>query len=84
MVEHCTSVSMVMGFLNLISELCSSFSTSIFSGFLAEHMDLRHFLTVGMLASGLFTIAFGLGYFWHVHYFAYFVTVQVREELFWC
>ncbi|KAK2573851.1 Glucose-6-phosphate exchanger SLC37A2 [Acropora cervicornis] len=48
-----------------------------FSGLLAEHMDLRHFLTVGMLASGLFSIAFGLGYFWNVHYFAYFVVVQI-------
>ena len=45
-------------------------------------MDLRHFLTVGMLASGLFSIAFGLGYFWNVHYFAYFVVVQVCEEVF--
>ncbi|XP_015748987.1 PREDICTED: sugar phosphate exchanger 2-like [Acropora digitifera] len=56
---------------------CSSFSTTLFSGLLAEHMDLRHFLTVGMLASGLFSIAFGLGYFWNVHYFAYFVVVQI-------
>lgn len=52
-----------------------------FSGLLAEHMDLRHFLTVGMLASGLFSIAFGLGYFWNVHYFAYFVVVQILSGL---
>lgn len=45
-------------------------------------MDLRHFLTVGMLASGFFSILFGLGYFWNVHYFAYFVIVQVCEEVF--
>ena len=47
------------------------------SGFVAEHMDLRHFLTVGMLSSGLFTALFGMGYFWKLHYFAYFVTIQV-------
>ena len=47
------------------------------SGFVAEHMDLRHFLTIGMLFSGLFTVLFGMGYFWKLHYFAYFVTIQV-------
>ena len=46
------------------------------SGFVAEHMDLRHFLTIGMLSSGLFTVLFGMGYFWKLHYFAYFVTIQ--------
>lgn len=40
-------------------------------------MDLRHFLTVGMLLSGLMSVFFGLGYFWKLHSFAYFVTIQV-------
>lgn len=53
-----------------------------FSGFLAEHMDLRHFLTIGMILSGLLTIAFGMGYVWNIHYFAYFVTVQVFSGFF--
>ena len=47
------------------------------SGFVAEHMDLRHFLTLGMLSSGLMSVFFGLGYFWNFHKFAYFVTIQV-------
>ena len=47
------------------------------SGFVAEHMDLRHFLTIGMISSGLMSVLFGLGYFWKIHYFAYFVTVMV-------
>ena len=47
------------------------------SGFVAEHMDLRYFLTIGMLSSGLFTALFGMGYFCKLHYFAYFVTIQV-------
>ena len=42
-------------------------------------MDLRHFLTIGMILSGLLTIAFGMGYVWNIHYFAYFVTVQVPK-----
>ena len=41
-------------------------------------MDLRYFLTIGMISSGMLTIAFGLGYFWNIHSFAYFVTVQVH------
>lgn len=53
-----------------------------FSGFVAEHMDLRHFLTVGMLSSGLFTALFGMGYFWKLHYFAYFVTIQIFSGFF--
>ena len=40
-------------------------------------MDLRHFLTIGMLLSGLMSVFFGLGYFWKLHNFAYFVTIQV-------
>ncbi|XP_068685243.1 glucose-6-phosphate exchanger SLC37A2-like isoform X1 [Montipora capricornis] len=53
-----------------------------FSGFVAEHMDLRHFLTIGMISSGMLTIAFGLGYFWNIHSFAYFVTVQIFSGFF--
>lgn len=53
-----------------------------FSGFLAEHMDLRYFLTIGMISSGMLTIAFGLGYFWNIHSFAYFVTVQIFSGFF--
>jgi len=53
-----------------------------FSGFVAEHMDLRHFLTLGMLSSGLMSVFFGLGYFWKFHNFAYFVTIQVFSGFF--
>ncbi|KAJ7321746.1 hypothetical protein OS493_034133 [Desmophyllum pertusum] len=53
-----------------------------FSGFVAEHVDLRHFLTVGMLSSGLCSVLFGLGYFWKLHYFAFFVTVQIFSGFF--
>ena len=72
-------VTMVVGILVTTITSCSfQFVLCFFSGFLAEHMDLRHFLTVGMMSSGLLTIAFGLGYVWKIHYFAYFVTVQVH------
>ncbi|XP_033098005.1 glucose-6-phosphate exchanger SLC37A2-like [Anneissia japonica] len=52
-----------------------------FSGQVAERMNLRYFLTAGMFLSGLFTALFGLGYFWHIHSYAYFVFVQVAGGL---
>lgn len=53
-----------------------------FSGYLAEHMDLRIFLTGGMLISGIFTILFGMGYFWKVHSLAFFLTMQVNNTVY--
>ncbi|KAL9965070.1 hypothetical protein ACROYT_G028802 [Oculina patagonica] len=53
-----------------------------FSGFVAEHMDLRHFLTFGMISSGLLSVLFGLGYFWNIHYFAFYVTVMIFSGFF--
>lgn len=40
-------------------------------------MNLRYFMTIGMLASGFFTAAFGFGYFFNIHSFVYYVVVQV-------
>lgn len=48
-----------------------------FAGHIADSFDLRAFLTIGMLGSGLLVIAFGLGYFLDVHSFTFFVIVQV-------
>ena len=47
------------------------------SGLVAERVDLRLFLSVGMLASGLLTIMFGAGYFWSVHTIWYLVIIQI-------
>jgi OPA family glycerol-3-phosphate transporter-like MFS transporter 1/2 len=38
-----------------------------FSGHLGDTLDLRIFLTWGMIGSGLLTCLFGMGYFWDVH-----------------
>ncbi|VDM32964.1 unnamed protein product [Hydatigera taeniaeformis] len=46
-------------------------------GHLAERIDLRIFLTVGMVASGFTTILFGLGYYFDIHVFAYYLIAQV-------
>lgn len=48
-----------------------------FSGFVAERVDLRYFLSMGMMLCGLFTMAFGLGKYWEIHNFYYYLTIQV-------
>ncbi|OIT29974.1 PREDICTED: putative glycerol-3-phosphate transporter 5 [Nicotiana attenuata] len=53
-----------------------------FAGHIGDNIDLRLFLTVGMLGSGILVIAFGLGYFLDVHWLLFFVTVQILCGLF--
>ncbi|KAH9617240.1 hypothetical protein KSS87_012521 [Heliosperma pusillum] len=48
-----------------------------FSGHFADTTDLRIFLSSGMVLSGLFTIAFGFGFWFRVHSLLYYVVVQV-------
>ncbi|XP_021745447.1 putative glycerol-3-phosphate transporter 5 [Chenopodium quinoa] len=48
-----------------------------FSGHFADTLDLRLFLSSGMLLSALFTVAFGFGYWLQIHSFLYFVIVQI-------
>lgn len=50
---------------------------SFASGHIAERMDLRYFLTGGMILSGLFTSLMGLAYFLEIHSFTYFIVIQV-------
>lgn len=53
-----------------------------FSGHLGDRMDLRIFLTVGMIGTGLFTSIFGMGYWGNIHSFYYFLIVQMIAGLF--
>lgn len=53
-----------------------------FAGHIGDSIDLRLFLTAGMVGSGFFVIFFGLGYFLDVHWLAFFVVVQVLCGLF--
>ncbi|XP_051140875.1 putative glycerol-3-phosphate transporter 5 [Andrographis paniculata] len=53
-----------------------------FSGHVADSIDLRIFLTVGMVGSGIFVILFGLGYFLDLHSLGAFVFIQVFCGLF--
>lgn len=53
-----------------------------FSGHLGDRLDLRIFLTVGMVGTGLFTSLYGIGYWGNVHSFYYYLVVQMLAGLF--
>ncbi|XVF49359.1 hypothetical protein PTKIN_Ptkin04bG0005300 [Pterospermum kingtungense] len=53
-----------------------------FSGHLGDRMNLRVFLTIGMVGTGLFTSLFGAGYWARIHSFNYFLIVQMIAGLF--
>ncbi len=46
-------------------------------GHLGDRLDLRVFLTWGMLGSGVMVVLFGMGYFWQIHSMPYFLSVQI-------
>ncbi|MFS7996989.1 putative ABC-type glycerol 3-phosphate transporter [Helianthus anomalus] len=52
------------------------------AGHLGDTLDLRLFLTTGMISSGIFVGLFGMGYFWNVHKFWYFLAMQMLAGLF--
>ncbi|VEL08370.1 unnamed protein product [Protopolystoma xenopodis] len=53
-----------------------------FSGHIAERMDLRIYLGLGCLMCALTTAAFGMGYFWEVHAYSYYLMVQILGGVF--
>ena len=56
----------------------ASYSVGMFfSGHIGDRMDLRKFLTFGMLMSGFWVSMFGMGYYWNVHSVWYYVAVQM-------
>lgn len=50
------------------------------SGIIAERVNLRYFLALGMIFSGLFSYLFGIAKTYNIHNMWYFVTVQVLYE----
>lgn len=52
-----------------------------FAGHLGDRLDLRIFLTVGMIGTGLFTSLFGAGYWLNIHSFYYFLVIQMFAGL---
>lgn len=60
----------------------ASYSIGMYvAGHLGDKLDLRLFLTTGMVVSGGFVSLFGMGYFWKIHLFSYFLTVQMLAGL---
>lgn len=52
------------------------------AGHLGDTLDLRLFLTIGMMGSGIFVGLFGMGYFWNVHVFWFYLVMQMIAGLF--
>lgn len=52
------------------------------AGHLGDTLDLRLFLTTGMIGSGIFVGLFGMGYFWNVHIFWFYLAMQMVAGLF--
>ncbi|XP_074264746.1 putative glycerol-3-phosphate transporter 4 [Silene latifolia] len=52
------------------------------AGHLGDSLDLRLFLTSGMLGSGVFVALFGMGYFWNIHAFWFYLLMQMIAGLF--
>ncbi|XP_055624738.1 glucose-6-phosphate exchanger SLC37A2 isoform X2 [Toxorhynchites rutilus septentrionalis] len=52
------------------------------SGFIAERVSIRYFLTFGMLLSGIFCYLFGVAKVYDIHSFMYFVFVQAMAGIF--
>lgn len=48
-----------------------------FSGYIAERVNLRYFLSIGMLLSGIFTYLFGIAYSYGIHHLWYFLFIQI-------
>ncbi len=48
-----------------------------FSGFVAERMDLRFFLSMGMMLSGLLCVLFGIAYPLGIHSIWYLIFIQI-------
>jgi OPA family glycerol-3-phosphate transporter-like MFS transporter 1/2 len=53
-----------------------------FAGHLGDRVDLRLFLTAGMVCSGLFVALFGMGFFWDVHEYSYYIFISILAGLF--
>lgn len=61
--------------------LCAYAIGMYLSGIIGERLPIRYYLTFGMLASGAFTALFGLGYFYNIHNFGFYVVIQIINGL---
>lgn len=47
------------------------------SGMVAEHLNLRYYVSIGMIMSGFATYLFGLAKVYDIHWLGYFIIVQI-------
>ncbi|OQV17341.1 Glucose-6-phosphate [Hypsibius exemplaris] len=52
------------------------------AGQFAERVNLRMFLSFGMVMAGLFIILNGMSYFWNIHVYSYFLLAQLLAGTF--
>ncbi|XP_075587051.1 glucose-6-phosphate exchanger SLC37A2 isoform X2 [Dermatophagoides farinae] len=52
-----------------------------FSGFLAERCNLRYFLAMGMLLSGLLNYTIGLAFYYNIHSLSFFIIFQILSGI---
>lgn len=53
-----------------------------FAGHLGDRVDLRYFLASGMVGSGIFVVLFGMGFFWNMHSYSYYIVMSILAGLF--
>ncbi|XP_068650027.1 putative glycerol-3-phosphate transporter 4 [Aristolochia californica] len=70
-----------LGVIDLAFLACYSAGMYV-AGHLGDSLDLRLFLALGMIASGTFVALFGMGYFWNVHFFVFYLVMQLMAGLF--
>ncbi|KAL1501753.1 hypothetical protein ABEB36_007023 [Hypothenemus hampei] len=67
--------SQMLGELDSAFLFCYAVSMFI-SGFIAERVNLRYFLSLGMLFSGIFSYLFGIGKTYNIHSLWYYIIMQ--------
>ncbi|MED6156647.1 hypothetical protein PIB30_016384 [Stylosanthes scabra] len=70
-----------LGEIDLAFLACYSLGMYV-AGHLGDTLDLRLFLTTGMMGSGIFVALFGMGFFWNVHEFWFYLSMQMVAGLF--
>lgn len=70
-----------LGEIDLAFLACYSVGMFV-AGHLGDTLDLRLFLTTGMVGSGIFVGLFGMGYFLDIHAFGFYLIMQMVAGLF--
>ncbi|XP_078512500.1 glucose-6-phosphate exchanger SLC37A1 [Lissotriton helveticus] len=63
------------------SFLCAYAIGMYLSGIIGERLPIRYYLSGGMVASGIFTALFGLGYFYQIHNLWFYIIAQIVNGL---